>query len=162
MQQHMSADLDGQGDKRRLWPRRAKLAALAGTLLLAGIATVYVIADQNAGTPSPPAASPSVELSPPPRFAVVTYEVLGTGRVDITYVDPGKTSSVILRQQRLPWRLQLPRQAVTYVEILGRRQDYEDNNPHMARILIDGIELCRNSSSPGYREAGCDGPVPQI
>jgi hypothetical protein len=90
---------------------------------------------------------------------VVTYEVRGTGRVDINYADPGKTASVILQDQPLPWRVDLPRQPVTFVSITASRET-DDGPPHSARVLIDGVEFCGSTSAYGFGDAGCMELVP--
>jgi hypothetical protein len=109
-------------------------------------------------TPNPPPApTPAPSASRPPRVAVVTYEVSGTGRVDINYADPSRAASVILLDQPLPWRVDLPRQPVGFVSITASR---EDGPPHSVRVLIDGVEFCGSTSRDGFDVAACMELVP--
>jgi hypothetical protein len=134
------------------------LITAAAVALLAVATTMYFQWIRNADEPSA-RPTPSATVSRSPRVAVVTYEVTGSGRVDINYADPGKTSSVILENQLLPWRVVLPRQPVKFVSITASRETY-DAEPHHARILIDGVELCGGTNHAGYRDAGCMELVP--
>jgi hypothetical protein len=134
------------------------LVAAAAAILLAVATAMYFLWIRDTDEPSA-RSTPSATVSRSPRVAVVTYEVTGTGRVNINYADPGKKSTVIVENQVLPWRVVLPRQPVTFVEITASRETY-DAEPHHARILIDGVELCGGTNHYGYRDAGCMELVP--
>jgi hypothetical protein len=157
--QQRTATTPGHHDRgpRHRAGRAALITAGAATLLAVATAT-YFLWVRHAGEPSA-RPTPSATASRSPRVAVVTYDVTGTGRVDINYADPGKTSSVILENQVLPWRVVLPRQPVRFVSITSSREP-NDPKPHHARILIDGVELCGGTNHPGYTDAGCMELVP--
>lgn len=134
------------------------LAVTVGTLLAPGTAGCGLLSGDSGEPAGRPA--PTVTVSRPPRVAVVTYEVTGTGRLDITYADPATMKSVILEDQDLPWRIDLPRQPVTFVSILASRETYEEPSQHV-RVLLDGVELCADTKEGwGYKDAGCMELVP--
>jgi hypothetical protein len=144
---------DRSGPGRTVRLVGALVAGLLGMILIAGVTAYLAWPDrQSAGSPAP---------SPAPRVGAVTYEITGRGTARIVYLDPAQRESVVLPDQQLPWRIELPRQPLRFVQVTASR-DETDSGPRTGRILLDGVEVCQQSDQAAYTNVGCSALVPPV
>ncbi|GAB3796321.1 MmpS family transport accessory protein [Micromonospora zhanjiangensis] len=129
------------------------LVVLVSLALLTAAATTTYFARRTDRGPAPSAADREPTPAAPPRPVVLTYEVQGKGRAIITYTDPAQKSNVVLPDQPLPWRIELPRQVVDFAQVNARRTSSE-SAPWTSRIVVDGAEVCSQTLDL-YINTGC-------
>ncbi|MFB9238662.1 MmpS family transport accessory protein [Plantactinospora siamensis] len=142
--------------------RSGRLAIVSIVCALAVLALgAYLLhrRDDAAQRPQRPVVTAAPSRSP--RVAVVRYEISGRGRATITYTDPGRSSNVVLAKHRLPWHVELPRQAVDFVEVNATREAGSYDKEWTARVLVDGVEACAETNS-AYINVGCQALVPPV
>lgn len=162
--------------KRSNGPIIALVLVLA-LLFCGGVATAGVLLIANAGDDDPVVTQPTVPgqepeepddpVVPAPTFdpvdpedlptglpglpgiagKTVVYEITGTGRADITYVDDLAGDTRELKNQKLPWKHQFTStQGSLLLTVSATRAD-GDNDGLRCRITVDGKESTSDDGS---------------
>jgi len=77
----------------------------------------------------------------------VVYEVTGSGRADITYVDDVSGETKELRRQKLPWRLEFTSSPSSILLTVTATASDGDNEDVGCRITVDGRESAADKGS---------------
>jgi hypothetical protein len=151
------------------------LIAVFAVLLCGGAGVAGFLAFQNAsddkttssGTPAtaapqPPAAEPTTDPttepteSAPAGAGVVTYEVTGDGPASITYLRGGNQGgSERVSNATLPWREEVRVEQKSFVVSLIATRSGPDRGTLTCRVLVDGKELVKRSTTGTFATVAC-------
>ena len=138
--------------------RRGAVGAVVVVVLLA-VGVVWLRRQEAVPAVGSPQPSPSATPSAVARVASVTYEVGGSGRATIQYLETARFETITLANQPLPWRVESAPYATSFVQITARRiGEYTGADP--VRALVDGVEVCSGTDNGGYMQSTCSELVP--
>ncbi|HEU4424157.1 MAG TPA: MmpS family transport accessory protein, partial [Pilimelia sp.] len=164
----MAGPAGGRSGGALLWI----LIAVFAVLLCGGAGVAGLLAFRNASddtaspnTPATAAPAPPAEPTTDPTAdptetpaagaGVVTYEVTGDGPATISYLRVGNRGTERVPNATLPWREELKTDQESFVVSVVATRSGPDRGDLSCRVLLDGKELVKRSSTGTFATVAC-------